>query len=301
MKPKHSSASVLARLLNLAKQRGDDYSLLLNRFGLERLLDRLSRSQHANRFLLKGALLFSLWYEQPHRPTRDADLLGFGPQDVDDLIATFRELAAIDLDDGIVFDPESVRAEPIREDNVYGGVRVRLVGRIGSSRCSLQVDVGFGDAVTPEPESVAYPTLLHDFESLKLKVYPVYTVIAEKYQAMVTLGAANTRLKDFYDLAVIARRTKLDGAMLARAIAATFARRQTALPSAPPLALQAEFAADPAKQRQWSGFIARNRLADTDLDHTIGLLYTLLWSPTQVAASASTATAQWSPTELKWL
>ncbi len=204
------------------------------------------------------------------RPTRDADLLGFGSDDIDHLTATFRELAAIDLDDGIVFDPDSVRAEPIREDNAYGGLRVRFIGRIGSARCSLQVDVGFGDAVTPEPETASYPALFPDFESPKLKVYPVYTVIAEKYQCMVALGAANSRMKDFHDQALVAHRTTLDGAMLARAIAATFARRQTALPLDPPLALRSEFAGDPAKQRQWSAFIARNRVAHMDFGHTIG-------------------------------
>lgn len=301
MKAKRNPASVLARLLDLAKQRSEDYSLLLNRFGLERLLDRLSRSRHADRFLLKGALLFSLWYDQPHRPTRDADLLGFGPDGIDDLVATFRELAAIDLDDGIVFDLDSVRAEPIREDNAYGGVRVRLVGRIGSTRCSLQVDVGFGDAVTPEPETATYPALLKDFDSPKLKVYPVYTVVAEKYQAMVMLGAANTRLKDFYDLASIASRTSLNGAMLARAIAATFARRQTTTPHEPPLALRSAFAAEPAKQRQWLAFLARNRLAELSFGDTIGVLHTLLWPATQVAASGSTANARWVPDELKWV
>jgi nucleotidyltransferase AbiEii toxin of type IV toxin-antitoxin system len=301
MKPKRSPASVLTRLLDLARQRGDDYSLLLNRFGLERLLDRLSRSRHADRFLLKGALLFSLWYDQSHRPTRDADLLGFGADDTDHLRRTFRELAAIDLDDGIVFDPDSVRTEPIREDNAYGGIRVRLVGRIGSARCSLQVDVAFGDAVTPEPEVAAYPALLPDFASPSLRVYPVYTVIAEKYQAMVVLGAANGRMKDFYDVAVIAGRTTLDGATLARAIAATFARRQTALPQEPPLALRSDFAADPGKQRQWSAFIARGRLAAADLRETVGLLYTLLWPATEVAASGSTATARWSPERSTWV
>jgi len=301
MKAKRNPASVLARLLDLAKQRGEDYNLLLNRFGLERLLDRLSRSRHADRFLLKGALLFSLWYDQPHRPTRDADLLGFGSDDPDHLTATFRDLAAIDLDDGIVFDPNSVRAEPIREDNAYGGVRVRLVGHIGSARCSLQVDVGFGDAVTPEPETAAYPALLTDFGSPKLKVYPVYTVIAEKYQAMVMLGAANTRLKDFYDLASIAGRTPLDGAVLARAIAATFVRRQTAIPHEPPLALRSAFAAEPARQQQWLAFLARSRLADLNFGDTVGVLYTFLWPATQVAAAGSTANARWVPEQLKWV
>ena len=131
------SASVLARLLNLAKQRGDDYNLLLNRFALERLLCRVAASSHADRFLLKGALLFSLWYDQPHRPTRDADLLGYGPDDAETLTATFRDIAAIDMDDGITFNPQSVRADSIREDNRYGGLRVRLNGRIANVRCAM--------------------------------------------------------------------------------------------------------------------------------------------------------------------
>ena len=189
------SASILSRLLNLAKQRGDDYSLLLNRFALERLLARVSTSLHADRFLLKGALLFALWYDTPHRPTRDADLLGFGPDDEANLIATFREVAAMELGDGILFDPESVKADAIREDNTYGGTRITLVARIGSARCVLHIDVGFGDAVTPGPQTVAYPTLLDGFEAPTLRVYPVYTVIAEKYQAMVMLGQANSRIR----------------------------------------------------------------------------------------------------------
>jgi hypothetical protein len=136
------AASVLARLLNLAKQRGDDYNLLVNRFALERLLCRVASSAHADRFMLKGALLFSIWYDQPHRPTRDADLLGFGTDDAETLIATFRDIAAIELDDGIVFDSASIRVDESREDNRYGGLRVRLTGRIGNARCALQVDVG---------------------------------------------------------------------------------------------------------------------------------------------------------------
>ena len=294
------SASILARLLTLAKQRGDDYNLLLNRFGMERLLTRISISPHAERFLLKGALLFALWYDNPHRPTRDADLLGFGPDDEANLIATFREIAAMDLGDGIVFDPDSVKADAIREDNTYGGTRITLVARIGSARCALQIDVGFGDAVTPEPQTVAYPTLLGDFPAPTLRVYPVYTVIAEKYQAMVMLGQANSRMKDFFDLAVIARRTELDGATLAAAIAATFARRQTALPIERPLALTKQFSAVTAKLRQWQAFLNKNRIEAASLGDTVALLDDLLWPPTEVAAAGSQTTATWNPASQGW-
>ena len=190
------SASVLARLLNLAKQRNDDYNLLLNRFALERLLARVSVSTDSDRFLLKGALLFVLWYDESHRPTRDADLLGSGPDDPATLIATFKNIASIDLYDGIAFDSQSVRVEPIRKDDLYGGTRVRLNGRIGNVRCALQIDVGFGDAVTPAPRSVIFPVLLDDLQAPTLRVYPVYTVIAEKYHAMMVLALANTRMKD---------------------------------------------------------------------------------------------------------
>ena len=294
------SASILARLLTLAKQRGDDYNLLLNRFGMERLLARVSTSPHADRFLLKGALLFAIWYDIPHRPTRDADLLGFGPDDEANLIASFREIATMDLGDGIVFDANSVKADAIREDNTYGGTRITLVARIGSARCTLQIDVGFGDAVTPGPQTVVYPTLLGNFPAPTLRVYPVYTVIAEKYQAMVMLGQANSRMKDFFDLAVIARRTELDGATLAAAIAATFARRQTHLPTERPLALTKQFSEDAAKLRQWQAFLNKNHIEAGSLSDTVSLLDDLLWPPTEIAAARSQATATWRPEALRW-
>ena len=294
------SASILARLLDLARQRGDDYNLLLNRFALERLLCRVAASPHADRFLLKGALLFSLWYEQPHRPTRDADLLGFGPDDAETLIATFRDIAAIDMDDGIAFDPQSVRADSIRDDNVYGGLRVRLTGRIDNVRCALQIDVGFGDAVTPEPQTVVFPVLLADLPAPSLKVYPVYTVISEKYHAMTILGLANTRMKDFFDIATIARRTDLDGATLARAIGATFARRGTALPTHAPVALTGEFGRAAAKQYQWQAFLRKGRIDAGTLAETVDLLHVLLWPATQVAVSTSDANATWQARQLRW-
>ena len=295
------SASILARLLTLAKLRGAAYSVLLNRFALERLLLRLSTSPHAHRFLLKGALLFALWYDDPHRPTRDADLLGFGPDDDANLADTFCDIAAMDMGDGIVFDPASVKADAIREDNTYGGTRITLVARIGSARCALQIDVGFGDVVTPAPQTVAYPTLLKGFEAPTLRVYPVYTVIAEKYHAMVMLGQANSRMKDFYDLAVIARRTALDGTTLAAALAATFARRQTALPSERPLALTRQFSDDPAKQRQWQAFLSKNRITAGGLADTVALLNLLLWPPTEVATAQGQVATAWHPELAQWV
>jgi hypothetical protein len=294
-------ASLLVKLLNLAKKRGEDYNLVLNRFGLERLLCRVAASRYADRFLLKGALLFSLWYDEPHRPTRDADLLGSGPADIDSLVASFREIVAIELNDGVAFDVESVRAAAIREEAEYGGVRLRLSGQINNVRLALQIDVGFGDAVTPNPETAVLPALLDDLAGPTLRVYPVYTVIAEKYHAMVVLGMANTRMKDFYDVAVIARRTSLDGALLARAIQATFERRGTPLPRRLPAALTAEFSDSASKQQQWQGFLQRSRLPDSSLGETAALIASLLRAATQVAVAGSPATARWDPARLKWV
>jgi hypothetical protein len=206
----------------------------------------------------------------------------------------------MDLDDGIVFDPASVRADVIREDNRYGGLRVRLVGHIASARCALQIDVGFGDAVTPEPQTVVFPVLLSELAAPTLKVYPIYSVIAEKYHAMTVLGLANTRMKDFFDVAVIAQRTDLNGATLARAIAATFKRRDTALPTEPPMALTERFGSEIAKQRQWQAFLNKSRITAGSLPETVRLLHTLLWPATQVAASGSGATATWKASGRQW-
>lgn len=292
-------ASILARLLALAKQRGDDYSLLLNRFGLERLLYRLSVSPYAERFLLKGALLFAYWYDDPHRPTRDVDLLGFGQDDAGYLVAIFSEIADMELGDGIAFDLASIHAEQIREDNTYGGTRISVVGKINNARCTLQIDIGFGDAVTPEAQTVTFPALLSDFSPPVLKVYPVYTVIAEKYQAMVALGLANSRMKDFYDLAVIARRTDLEGQTLAQALSATFARRNTPLPNTRPLALTPAFSQDDGKKRQWQAFLKKNRIDAEPLEHTVALLARLLWPPTE-AAFANTPLTVWMASATGW-
>lgn len=258
-KVKNLAASVRARLLNVAKSRGDEFDLILSRYALERLLYRMSVSAHSERFLLKGALLFMVWGVDDHRPTRDADLLGFGDSEPDAVAAVFREICKMECEDGIAFDAQSVGAAPIAEEKVYTGVRVTLRAGLDGARIPVQVDVGFGDAVTPGAQAVDYPVLL-DAPAPKLRAYPVETVIAEKLHAMTVLGMDNSRMKDFYDLKVIGARFVLDREVLARAIAATFERRKTDLPEGLPLALGAQFAGDQAKQRQWAAFLRRNRL-----------------------------------------
>jgi hypothetical protein len=256
---KNLSASVKARLQNEAAARGEDFNLLLLRYGIERLLFRLSQSPHADRFLVKGAMLFVVWDEKTHRPTRDLDLLGFGPSETADLRKVFREvLETAVVDDGLVFEPDSVRAEEIREEHAYGGVRVRLMAKLGTAEMPVQIDVGIGDTVTPAPEMVTFPTLL-DFPAPQIRTYPVYTVVAEKYEAVAKLGLANTRMKDFHDLWFLTRRFPLDGPTLRQAIEATFARRGTVLPTWPE-PLSDAIANAPAKQTQWAAFIRRNGL-----------------------------------------
>lgn len=244
----------------------------MTRYGLERLLYRLSVSPHADRFLLKGALLFSLWYDQPHRPTRDADLLAFGPDDIDAMVATFGELCAIHVDDGIAFDAWSVQGSAIRKRTGYGGLRIDVRARLDGARIALQVDIGFGDAVTPGPETVRYPVLLDDLPAPELRAYPKYTVVAEKLHAICLLGMANTRLKDYFDLDVLLGDGALLPSGLRRAIGATFARRGMAVPDDWPTGLSDTFSGDPAKQAQWNAFLRKNRLDATALPDVVARL-----------------------------
>lgn len=279
------AASVRARLLNVAKATGTDFNLVLVRFALERLLFRLSTSAHSDRFVLKGALLFTLWYDLPHRATRDADLLGFGPSDTGSMAGVFRDIASVAADDGIVFDPASVRVGVIRKDAGYGGVRVTLNGKLANARCVAQVDVGFGDAVTPGPTDAVYPVLLDDLPAPRLRTYPVYTVVAEKLHAIVVLGMVNSRLKDYLDLVVIMEREALDEPTLALAIAATFQRRGTALPNAPPVGLSDEFALDPTRIALWQSLLKKSDIVHRPLVDVVKVLRVALW-PAVVQAGA---------------
>ena len=279
------AASVRARLLNVAKATGTDFNLVLVRFALERLLFRLSTSAHSDRFVLKGALLFTLWYDLPHRATRDADLLGFGPSDTGSMASVFRDIASVAVDDGIVFDPASVRVGVIRKDAGYGGVRVTLNGKLANARCVAQVDVGFGDAITPGPTDAVYPVLLDDLPAPRVRTYPVYTVVAEKLHAIVVLGMVNSRLKDYLDLVVIMEREALDEPTLALAIAATFQRRGTALPNAPPVGLSDEFALDPTRIALWQSLLKKNDIVHRPLVDVVTVLRVALW-PAVVQAGA---------------
>jgi len=192
-------ASIRARLQNLAKERHQQFDLLLTRYALERLLYRLSRTKHRDRFVLKGAMLMTTWFDDPHRPTRDLDLLGYGEPDPEAMLGVFREICAVEADDGIAFDVAGLEIDRIREELDYGGLRIKTTATVSGARVRVVIDIGFGDAVEPGLTEVELPVLL-DLPSPRLRAYPRETVIAEKFQAMVALGRANSRMKDFYDV-----------------------------------------------------------------------------------------------------
>ena len=258
--------SVQTRLLRHAKSLDLDPNLVLVRYATERLLYRLSRSRHAERFVLKGALLLLAWLGETIRPTRDVDLLGFGELDPESLSLTFKELCDLEIEpDGLVFDGSSIVVDAIRPEDAYGGQRLSMVARLGPARIRLQIDIGIGDAVVPEPEWMEYPSLL-DLPRPRIKSYRPETAIAEKVHAMVVLGSKNSRMKDFFDIHALCVHSRFDGETLAMSLAATFERRGTALPDEIPIALSPTFADIDGKRSQWAGFLRRNRLRESPTD-----------------------------------
>jgi predicted nucleotidyltransferase component of viral defense system len=267
------AASVRARLLNRAKADKAEFQLVLTRFALERLLYRLSKSPYRDQFLLKGALLFDLWFDEPHRPTRDADFLGFGAADIPRIETIFRDICEIAAaEDGMVFDPASVKGQEIRKEANYTGIRITLLATLDGAECPVQADIGFGDAVTPGPEDTDYPAYLDDLPVPYLRVYPKYSAIAEKFEAIVSLGMGNSRMKDFFDLWVLTQNSELELKILRAAFEATFDRRGTAIPTSTPVGLSDEFASDRIKQTQWRAFITKNRLEAPPLSEVVTLL-----------------------------
>ena len=252
--------SIQARIVRHAKSLGLESTLVFSRYGLERFLYRLSKSEYSERFVLKGALLMLVWAGETVRPTRDADLLGFGDLSSAEITRIFRDVCAIrsDPDDAVLFQPETVAVAAIREADQYGGQRVKFNGRLGSIRLPLQVDVGIGDGVFPPPEWLEYPSML-DVPRPRLRAYRPETSIAEKLHAMTERGETNSRMKDYFDIAELARIQDFDGVTLGKAIRETFGKRGTGI-VARPAALTSALGRDEEKQRQWEGFVSKNRI-----------------------------------------
>jgi len=294
--PTNVAASVRQRLLNLSRDKGEDFNFVLTQYALERFLYRLASSEYAARFVLKGAMLFAAWSDRSHRPTRDLDLLGYGDASEQQLITSFQQICQAEVEpDGLEFDAKSIRVTEIREDQDYDSRRMQLVAKLEKAQIHLQIDIGFGDAVTPEAEEIDYPTLL-DFPAPRIWAYPRETVVAEKLQAMIALGMPNTRMKDFYDVWMIARHFSFDGTTLVRAITATFDRRKTKIPNEVPTALGDEFATDRDKVTQWKAFLQRSRLegAAVDLSQVVDELRAFLIPPLFTAANSETFNQSWT-------
>jgi predicted nucleotidyltransferase component of viral defense system len=296
-RPDPVAISVHDRLLKLATSRKEDFNAILARYGVERLLYRLTRTPHVSRFILKGAAMFVLWLGRVHRPTRDLDLLGSGQIDAEILRAIFADIAKVSVEpDGLVFDPTTITVSEIRKEQEYQGLRVKIHGKFGTARLIVQVDVGLGDAITPRPEIAEYPTLLK-MPAPRLRVYPQETAIAEKLDAMLELGLKNSRMKDYYDICTLCLNFEFHGDVLCEAIRATLTRRGRTIPSELPTGLSDEFATSPGKAQQWKAFLRTNRSPDVpaDLSSVVQLVRDFL-APLLLSLTAGTPfKSEWLP------
>lgn len=270
--PANRARSIKDRLLNLSRSEGRVFDVVLVRFGLERLLYRLSQTRHRDRFVLKGGLLVTVWLDDDNRVTRDADFLGHGDATAAQLVADFREIMSVEADDGLIFDAKALTATAIREALEYGGTRLRTTAYLERTRIPITIDIGFGDALADATREIDYPTLL-DLPSPHVRAYPPETVIAEKFQAMVNLGVLNGRMKDYYDLWALPRTLTLEDDALDAAIAATFERRRTAIPTDRPPGLSAEMFDNADKQRQWRAYSTSIGLDDIHLQEVIDTIW----------------------------
>jgi len=284
--PVNVGASVRQRLLNLAKTERRPFIEVLQYFAMERFLFRLGCTQYVDRLTLKGAALLRVWGISLPRATRDIDFLGRLDGSPQQLLEVVREILAVPVEDGIVFDLDSLEAKVITEDAAYEGVRATVRGSLAGALFKLQLDVGIGDVMVPEPCWVEYPQLL-DLGGPRVQAYQPETSIAEKFQAMVELDLTNSRMKDFYDIWLLRRSLEIDAEKLAAAIRATFRHRRTPIPTTPPTALTDRFALDEVKRLQWRAFLRKLAADDLHLHEVIEDIRPLLMDAAAAAAAAA--------------
>jgi len=295
-KGKNISASVRARLLNLSRSHGEDFQMVLTRYLIERFLYRLSKSRHSDRFIVKGAVLFALWLpgELFHRSTKDLDLLGHGDFKEQQLRDIVIDICRTEVtDDGLDFDISSVKVDPIRIDDYHGGFRVIAKASLAGAALSLQVDVGLGDDVYPDPDPVSFPTLLEQ-PPAEVLVYRKETVISEKFHTLVDKGLSNSRMKDFFDIRFLARNFSFEAETLGKAIASTFERRRTSLPTEVPIALTTAFSAE-ARAVQWKAFLRKSDLPAEPLAPVIEEIANFLWPLCQQLHQEDPCSLRWLP------
>lgn len=293
--PEHPTA-VHRGLLAIARARGADFNAILVQYAIERFIDRLSRSGEVRRFVLKGAMLFRVWSGELHRPTRDVDFLGHGDPSPAVVADAVRAIVSVESNDGLRFDLDRITAEEIREEQDYGGVRVAVTASLAHVPITVRIDVGFGDAVTPEASERRFPTLL-GHEAPLIRVYPPETSVAEKVEAMCKLGIINSRMKDYHDVIIISRRFEVDGGTLAGALRATFERRGTPLPDDTPTGLSDAFGDDDEKRRQWSTYLKRMKIDDVPaaLPEAIAIIRRFVLPALEAAGNPGRTPGTWDP------
>lgn len=293
---KNIAASIRQQLLNLSRSRGFDFNWLLSRYVNERLLYRVSQSSYTDQLILKGAFLFIYWGKGELRPTRDIDLLGYDIEDTKTVHRIFTDLCAIEvqIDDGLSYDPSSLQVTPIQQGQEQHGYRVRLLAYLGQARIRVQVDVGAGDVVVPEPEWIEFPTLLDSSPVPLLKAYPQEVTIAEKTHAMIDKGLKNSRMKDFYDLWMLSQHYPFSGKRLTLAMQSTLQKKQLEIPPKV-LPLEPIFGTNPEKQMQWLAFVRKGDLLAPGFPEIIAVLHDFLSPPLQAIREEKTFEIFWPP------
>jgi len=255
---KNIKASIKARLQNKAKETNRPFSEILQYYSMERFLYRFSRSKYADKFILKGALMFTVWQVPERRTTLDIDFLARYDNKVTDIEMVMKDICNMSVEsDGLIFDSKTVNGKKIKEDADYEGVRVKFMGFLERSRIPMQIDVGFGDIIYPKPKIIDYPVIL-DFPKPHLKGYPAESVVSEKFEAMVKLGLLNSRMKDFYDIWLMMRQFDFNGLELAEALKRTFEHRKTDFPKAKPLFSEEIYDEKSDRQTLWKAFLIKN-------------------------------------------